>query len=123
MNTTKIALQCDNDFSKYSIADTVLEMVNHTDSNGVLYIPQWPYDDMPYDEEGYFRCTMDWSDVADGIASEDAKVRLRRLCRLQELGAPKSVMDNEANLLLQALILNVFGKDVKLVEKEPSNDC
>ena len=54
MNTSKIALYTPDDESHiFSGPEAIIDMFEHTDEDGILFIPKWPYDNN-YDgnEEG-----------------------------------------------------------------------
>ena len=43
--------------------ECIEEMFGHTDENGVVYIPEWPYDDdYDYDGTRYYECHMNWNE-------------------------------------------------------------
>ena len=45
MNTSKIALYTNpNESITLTPAESIISMFEHTDDNGTLYIPEWPYD-------------------------------------------------------------------------------
>ncbi len=47
MNTAKIALYTKPDETlTLTPAESIISMFDHTDESGVLYIPEWPYDDI-----------------------------------------------------------------------------
>lgn len=50
--------------------------------------------------------------VGDNLAAYDVVIRARRLCRLMALGAPTIIIDNEARLLAQAMVI----KDMETVD-------
>ena len=61
MNTSRIALYTLSDkYPTFSGPGSILNMFEHTDENGVLFIPEWPYDSY-YDEEAFCKCKMNWS--------------------------------------------------------------
>ena len=45
MNTSKIALYTNPDeVLTLTPSESIISMFEHTDENGTLYIPEWPYD-------------------------------------------------------------------------------
>lgn len=50
------------------------------------------------------------------LASADVMERAWRTCRLISLGAPAVIVNHEAGILAQTLVVNMFGKSVKYVE-------
>ena len=77
MNTSKIALNFDpNDPPVLTPVETIVSMYEHTDTNGLLYIPAWPsYDPDADDKTGFFKCRMNWNE-----ADRDAVLRLYESC-------------------------------------------
>lgn len=63
MNTSKVALNFDpNDPPVLTPVETIVSMFEHTDTNGLLYIPAWPsYDPDADDKTGFFKCRMNWN--------------------------------------------------------------
>ena len=61
MNTSKIALNFDpNDPPVLTPVETIVSMFEHTDADGILCIPAWPYDDDA--EQGMlYQCRMNWN--------------------------------------------------------------
>lgn len=242
MNTSKIALYTTPDKAlDISAPDAIISMFDHTDDNGILYIPEWPYDNNRDDKERFYRCLMNWNDVdlddalyhyeslynelkeiaekwdvissgsaeeilpenllkvwnkyirdfetgninmeqvsdisdryetisliesiknkvsanaellkdelsfyseykdtsvseeentlyaeykdaiyadaknrvGDNLAAYDVVIRARRLCRLMALGAPTIIIDNEARLLAQAMVIHIYCKDMETVD-------
>lgn len=46
-------------------------MFEHTDENGTLYIPEWPYDGNCDNTEHFYQCAMNWSEnAAENVVSE-----------------------------------------------------
>ena len=62
MNTSKTALNFDpNDPPVLTPAETIVSMFDHTDADGILCIPAWPYDDDA--EQGMlYQCRMNWNE-------------------------------------------------------------
>ena len=77
MNTSKVALPFDpDDAPVLTPAETIVSMYEHTDTNGLLYIPAWPsYDPDADDKTGFFKCRMNWNE-----ADRDAVLRLFESC-------------------------------------------
>lgn len=62
MNTSKIALYTtSNGNHLFTPVDSIISMFEHTDENGTLYIPEWPYDGQCNNNEHFYQCTMNWS--------------------------------------------------------------
>ncbi len=206
MNTSRIALYND---SNRTPAQTVAEMFDFTDENGVLYIPEWVYED---DNGLFYKLVMNWnkSDVdslvsdhaaltaaltelapywdtvkteedsrtlpeelqavwntyirdfdtidmdldriseisdkmdageavsdeesemydkyrelaiadakariGDSIAAYNVILRAKRFCRLTSLNAPRIIIDNESNFLIQAMAVHKHGKSMEILE-------
>lgn len=77
MNTSKVALPFDpDDAPVLTPAETIVSMYEHTDTNGLLYIPAWPsYDPDADDKTGFFKCRMNWNE-----ADRDAALRHFESC-------------------------------------------
>ena len=77
MNTSKVALYFDpTDPPALTPAECIVGMFEHTDTNGLLYIPAWPsYDPDADDKTGFFKCRMNWNE-----ADRDAVLRLFESC-------------------------------------------
>ena len=61
MNTSKIALYTPSDeYPTFFGSEAIINMFEHTDKSGILFIPEWPYDSN-YDEEAFYKCKMNWS--------------------------------------------------------------
>ena len=75
MNTSKTALNFDpNDPPVLTPVETIVSMFEHTDADGILCIPAWPYDDDA--EQGMlYKCRMRWTE-----ADRDAVLRLCESC-------------------------------------------
>lgn len=184
MNTSKVALYFDpDDAPVLAPAECIVSMFEHTDTNGLLYIPEWPSCDPDADEKtGFFKCRMNWneadrdaalrlfescyetmkkiaekydsfradsgaealpeeekrfwniylrdfaSDDIDAVCAEaeervgqspaayDVIIRARRLCRLLALHAPEIIIQGEANLFAQALVIHGYCKEIEIVE-------
>lgn len=181
MNTSKIALNFDpNDPPVLTPAECIVSMFEHTDADGILCIPSWPYDDDA--EQGMlYQCRMNWNEADrdaalrlfescyetmreiapkfdsirssgaevlpeaekqfwntylrdfesednDAICAEaearlgkspaayDVIIRARRLCRLMSLEAPEIILQGEANLFAQALVIHGYCKEMEIVE-------
>lgn len=64
MNTCKIALYTKPDEPlALTPAESIISMFDHTDKSGVLYIPEWPYDDNSDSKERFYKCKMNWNEV------------------------------------------------------------
>ena len=64
MNTSKIALYTNpNESLTLTPAESIISMFEHTDDNGTLYIPEWPYDNNYDEKERFYKCTMNWNEV------------------------------------------------------------
>ena len=100
MNTSKIALNFDpNDPPVLTPVETIVSMFEHTDADGILCIPAWPYDDDA--EQGMlYKCRMRWTE-----ADRDAVLRLFESCyeTMREI-APKfdSIRSSGAEVLPEA---------------------
>ena len=182
MNTSKTALDFDpNDPPVLTPVETIVSMFEHTDTDGILCIPAWPYDDD--EEQGMlYQCRMNWnkadlenvlrqyescydtmkkiaekydsfradpdaealpeeetrfwntylrdfeSDDTDAICAEaeervgkgpaacDVIIRAKRLCRLMALDAPEIIIQGEANLFAQSLVIHGYCKEMEIVE-------
>lgn len=77
MNTSKVALNFDpNEAPVLTPVETIVSMYEHTDTNGLLYIPAWPsYDPDADDKTGFFKCRMNWNE-----ADRDAALRHFESC-------------------------------------------
>ena len=77
MNTSKVALYFDpDDAPVLTPAECIVSMFEHTDTNGLLYIPAWPSCDPDADEKtGFFKCRMNWNET-----DRDAALRLFESC-------------------------------------------
>ena len=65
MDISKIALySSDNKYDNMSAHDVMIDMLDHTDKNGVLYIPEWPYDNRYEECERFYKCIMNWNSDA-----------------------------------------------------------
>lgn len=75
MNTSKKALSFDpNDPPVLTPVETIVSMFEHTDTDGILCIPSWPYDDDA--EQGMlYQCRMNWNEE-----DRDAALRLFESC-------------------------------------------
>ncbi len=75
MNTSKTALNFDpNDPPVLTPVETIVSMFEHTDADGILCIPAWPYDDDA--EQGMlYQCRMNWNE-----ADRDAALRHFESC-------------------------------------------
>ncbi len=207
MNTSRIALNNDRNRTP---AHTVAEMFDYTDENGVLYIPEWVYED---DNGLFYKLVMNWnkSDVdslvsdhaaltaaltelapywdtvkteadsktlpeelqavwntyirdfdtrdmdldriseisdkidageaisyeesemydkyrelviadakariGDNIATYDVILRAKRFCRLTSFNAPRIIIDNESNFLIQAMAVHKYGKSMEILKE------
>ena len=62
MDTSKTTLSYDpEDLCTLSGTDTITFMYEHTDKDtGILYIPEWPYDNGFYMGQ-FYKCRMNWS--------------------------------------------------------------
>lgn len=185
MNTSKIALYTKSDEAPgLTPAESIISMFEHTDENGVLYIPEWPLplDDASEDKEFFYKCKMHWnaadlqnvlkrceSDyhtlkllsekydsvrsaadaealpeaqktvwntyirdfetddmdailaeaegrVGSGVAAYDVILRANRLCRLMSLGAPRVIIQGEASLFAQAMVIHSYCEEMEIVE-------
>ena len=163
MNEIKLAFTNDDSRSSLVPEEIIRLMFEHTDEDGRLFIPEWPYDDKDYDEpEMYYAVRMNWNkedcdkiireyqtlaerlrvitdeeplkriieenrdirpfqdidaDLTDVItlkksseyAIYDVVIRSLRLCKLCAMNAPAVVINNEAQLLAQALVINHYA--------------
>ncbi len=75
MNTSHFSLFSDPDgVPVLTPEECIVGMFEHTDSDGILCIPAWPYDDDA--EQGMlYRCRMNWTE-----ADRDAVLRLYESC-------------------------------------------
>ena len=63
MNTSRIAFYSNADDGRLlTPADAIMSMFEHTDENGTLYIPEWPYDQYSDGKERFYQCAMNWSE-------------------------------------------------------------
>ena len=75
MNTSKIALYHPDDESHiFSGSKAIMDMLEHTDEKGILFIPGWPYDNNYEEEESFYKCKMSWNkaDAEKAVADFDA---------------------------------------------------
>lgn len=64
MNTSKIALYTNPDEAlTLTPAESIISMFAHTDKNGILYIPEWPYDNSLVEKRRFYKCTMNWDEL------------------------------------------------------------
>lgn len=54
--------------------------------------------------------------VGENVAAYDVVIRAKRLCRLLALGAPKIIVDSEANLFAQAMVIHTYCKEMTIVD-------
>ena len=102
MNTSKIALYTPSDeYPTFSGSEAIINMFEHTDENGVLFIPEWTYDSN-YDEETIYKCKMNWSradaekTVADFNTLYDAIKAISE--KLEDLQSDTAVNDHSSEL-------------------------
>ena len=182
MNTSKVALYYDPDDAPIlTPVECIVSMFEHTDTDGILCIPAWPYDDDA--EQGMlYQCRMNWnkadlenvlrqyescydtmkkiaekydsfradpdaevlpeaekrfwntylrdfeSDDTDAICAEaeervgqspaayDVIIRAQRLCKLMALHAPEIILQGEANLFAQALVIHGYCEELEVVK-------
>ena len=87
MNTSKIACYTKPDEAPVlTPAESIISMFEHTDENGVLYIPEWPVplDDSAEDKElFYYKCKMHWNaaDLQDVLMRCESDYHALKLCR------------------------------------------
>ena len=75
MNTSKIALYTPDDESHiFSGPEAIIDMFDHTDEDGILFIPKWPYDNNYDEEESFYKCRMSWNrtDAEKAVADFEA---------------------------------------------------
>lgn len=75
MNTSKIALYTPGDESHiFSGPEAIIDMLDHTDEGGILFIPEWPYDNNYDEEESFYKCKMNWNrtDAEKAVADFEA---------------------------------------------------
>ena len=78
MNYPKPAFMIEDELPSLSPVQTMVKMFEHTDKEGYLSIPEWPYDDKDYDEpDMYYLCKMNWS-------QEDLKNVIEDFRKLEE---------------------------------------
>ena len=72
MNTSKIALYTNPDeVLTLTPEESIISMFEHTDSNGILFIPEWPYDSNCNNKQRVYQCTMNWHKTdAENVASK-----------------------------------------------------
>lgn len=181
MNTSKIACYTKSDEAPVlTPAESIISMFEHTDENGVLYIPEWPapLDDSAEDKALFYKCKMHWNaaDLQDvlmrcesdyhtlkllsekydsirttadaealpeaqkaawntyirdfetddidaeaearigGIAAYDVLFRAYRLYRLMSLNAPRSIIQCEACLFAQTMVIHSYCETMEVVE-------
>lgn len=54
--------------------------------------------------------------IGDNIAAYDVILRAKRFCRLTSLNAPRIIIDNESNFLIQAMAVHKYGKSMEILE-------
>ena len=173
MNKIKLAFTYDDNHSSLTPEEIICLMFEHTDEGGMLFFPEWPYDDKDYDEpEMYYACKMNWNeedrekiireyqtlaerlrvitdeeplkriieenrdirpfqdidaDLTDVLtlkksseyAVYDVVIRSIRFCKLCAMNAPVVLINNEAQLLAQALVINHYAvRMVKMHSQE-----
>lgn len=75
MNTSHISLFSDPDeVPVLTPKECIVGMFEHTDSDGILCIPAWPYDD-DLEQGMIYQCRMNWTE-----ADRDAVLRLYESC-------------------------------------------
>ncbi len=75
MNLAKIALYTPDDESHiFSGPEAIINMFDHTDEDGILFIPKWPYDNNYDEEEPFYKCKMNWNrtDAEKAVADFEA---------------------------------------------------
>ena len=182
MNTSKIACYTKPDEAPVlTPAESIIRMFEHTDENGVLYIPEWPVplDDSAEDKELFYKCKMHWNaaDLQDvlmrcesdyhalkllsekydsirtaadaealpeaqkaawntyirdfetgdidaeaeariggGVAAYDVLFHAYRLYRLMSLSAPQFIIQGEACLFAQTMVIHSYCETMEVVE-------
>ena len=70
-----ITIALNDDTLKLTPAETVAEMFECTDENGVLYIPEWTVNESIEEAQRIFRCVMDWTaSDAEKITGEHSRL-------------------------------------------------
>ena len=54
--------------------------------------------------------------VGDNYAAYSLVLSAKRLCKLMSLGAPRIIIDNEANIFAKAMMIHTYCKDLEIVE-------
>ena len=74
MNTSKIALYTPDESHIFSGPEAIIDMFEHTDEDGILFIPKWPYDNNYDEEESFYKCGMSWNrtDAEKAVADFEA---------------------------------------------------
>lgn len=121
-------------FDTIHTPEEIVDLMFENTKDGILYMPGFPYDD--WDESRYiYKCYMDWSKKdrstvlqeltailndaemmqynSDGAFADEIGCRITRYYALKN--APKTIVDNEVQLLTAAYVLNSFATDVEVV--------
>ncbi len=182
MNKTKNAFSIDENsaYTNLTPSQCISAMFEHTDSDGNLYLPEWPYDNNDGEQTHYYTCKMNWNKsdcdkavtdyeslykvlaelaekhdslkssldenrdllsdaqlkvwntyirglgsmnpseaekrVGNNLAAYDVVIRAQRLYKLLSLEAPQIIINHEANLLAQAMVIHNYAKSMKIVD-------
>lgn len=182
MNKSKNSFRIDDNFAYINLTPSlcISAMFEHTDSDGNLYLPEWPNDSDDNEQNRYYACEMDWNKadsekivtdyenlyevlaelgkeydrlkssldenkdllsdaqlkvwntyirgigsvnpteaqkrVGNNVAAYDVVIRAQRLCKLMSLEAPKVIINHEANLLAQAMVIHSYAKSMKIID-------
>lgn len=85
MNTSKIALYTTPDKNiNISAEDAIFSMFDHTDDNGILYIPEWPRENNRDDKERFYKCLMNWDELYRDLAIGYYQLLYNRLKEIAE---------------------------------------
>ncbi len=112
MNTSKIALYTNPDHPlNISASDAIINMFEHTDENGILYIPEWPYDNIDNDKERFYKCVMDWNfvDLDDALYYyESLYDNLKKIAENWDV-----ICSSSAETVLSEDLLKVWNKYIR----------
>ncbi len=127
MNDFNIAFNVyDDAYYALTPVDCIKTMFRHTGVDGMLFIPTWPNDLIREEGEKYYALKMDWNEddlnkiiaeydflfvTLEKIASmhEDVFIRVMRICKLLSMKAPAVLINNDAKLLAQAMVVDRFA--------------
>lgn len=112
MNTSKIALYTTPDHHlDISAPDAIINMFEHTDENGILYIPEWPYDNNYDEKERFYKCTMNWNEADLDVALDYYKSLYDNLKKIAENW--DAICSSSAETVLTEDLLKVWNKYIR----------